>query len=1268
MKKMLVLLFTSGMVYGQVDYVSDIQEDIFDNNCTSCHQNGGAYQNGLDLTSYDNLMAGDSENGPVIIPGDHASSLLWQKVNSGVMPPGNNEDLNSDEIDLIAAWIDEGALETPAVDVTGLFFSEYGEGSSNNKYLEIYNGTDSGVDLTGLAFPNVANDPATVGEYEYWNTFPDGATVAVGDVYVIAHGEADEAILAEADFTFTYLSNGNDGFCLVEGDEGAYTIVDCIGDWNGNPGDGWDVAGVSEATMNHTLVRKASVTEGNGGDWDSSAGTNEDDSEWIVLDENTWDYLGSHPHDFSNDDIAIEITSPSAGETVFSSEIQVEFSVSNFNVGAVGSGADGHIHYQYEGGDVGMHESTDPIELTNLTEGEYTLGLWLVDDDHQPLDPNVADTVTFTVSLAFTAIYDIQYVADPDEDDASTLNGQEVTINGVVTAEFWGSDQYRYMHVQDAEGPWNGIVCFEYDGWHLFDWVDDNGSSVPGPAEGDQVTLSGIVEEYYNLTELNNITSGIVHGPADEMIAPSVISVSDIGEAYEGCLIEVNDVSVSDPDLGYGEWEFTDGTNAALCDDKWDYFYYPETDQELAAIVGVLDYNYSNYKLQPRLARDVVEADGNPVRLQRIQQVLYSDLMKAGEDEESDMSYMVEETVTIEGIVTMPSGLSYAGAGVKFIFADVHGGPWSAILSYDPDSSAFPTLFEGDLIQATGYISEYTTGPANMTELFITEPINIIDFEQPLPAVDTVNTGDLRWPTEAEQWGNVMVRIEDGIVTNNDLAYEVFAVDDGTGSVLVDDDSDSIAAYFETVGPPPVGSLLQSMEGWLYHHYGSNDDSTAYKLCPLYVEDIEFGSGPPSITGLSREPCAPTSSDTEVAVSCVIMDNSTISEALVHYSVDGGDYVSVAMTSDDDSTFTGVIPVTSDNTVYYYITATDDGADQSEPKTSVYPYDIEHEQLGFHVTDDLTVGMIQETPWPAGNTLYEGCNVTLTGIVTADTAQYNSVYSAYALQNGSGQWNGLVFDTDAIVQISRDDDVSVTGLITEYAHGDEYGYQLDGNTRLINADVTVNSSGNDTPAPLVASCEDLTQTAEEVESYEGVLVKLENVTVSSVNAYDWSITDGTGSEALIDDDMANMAAHNFMSTLAEGQELESVMGIFNFSYGTYKVQIRDLDDLGQTVGIDDDVKVNPYEYALHDNFPNPFNPETQIRFSMGGQENVKLVIYDVMGRQVRSLLNGESYTPGFHVVNWNGLDNRGQKVPSGMYIYRIKAGDFIADKKMLLVK
>ena len=1190
---------------------------------------------------------------------------------SGLVTGGNSGNRGDD----VYTFSIDVPSQTP-LDLTGLLFSEYGEGSSDNKYLEIYNGTDAEVDLTNLAFPNVANDPTTQGDYEYWNTFPEGAAVAVGDVYVIAHPDADGIILDQADYTFQYLSNGNDGFCLVDGTEDSYAILDCIGDWNGNPGDGWDVAGISEATMNHTLVRHSSIVEGNSGDWDSSAGTNEENSEWIVLDQNIWDYLGSHPHDMDNDTPLISIVSPENGSTLFTNELAVEFSVSNFTIGSTGDDVDGHIHYSLDSGDPVMYYTTDPISISDLSLGAHTFSLWLVDNNHNPLDPFVGDTIDFTIAEqnTVTSIYDIQYVEDPDTDDASPLNGQEVTIQGIVTAEFWGSDQYRYMFVQDSEGPWNGIVCFEYGGWDSFSWVDETGTAHPGPAEGDEVTLTGTVEEYYNLTELTDVSSGIVHGESESELTPSFISVSEIGEAYEGCLIAVEDVVVTNPDLGYGEWEFSDGESTARCDDKWDYFYYPEEGHQLADIEGVLDYNFSNYKLQPRLARDVVE-DGI-TRIQRIQQVLYSDLMKTPYDTESDKSYLLGDTVTVEGIVTMPTGLSNAGDGVKFIFADRNGGPWSAVLSYDPDSSAFPNLFEGDLVQLTGYVYEYTpqNGEAvsNMTELFITEPINIIDFEQPLPYVDTVQTGDLRWPTEAEQWGNVMVRIEDAVVTNNNLTYDVFEADDGSGEILVDDDSDSLAAYFQEppagVGPPPIGTFISSMEGWVYHHYGSYEDSNTYNLCPLYPEDIEFGSGPPVIMSLSRNPCAPVSSDSEVEVSCVIIDNSIIFEALIHYSVDGGAYNTATMSSQDDSVFTGIIPVANNNTVFYYVSATDDGADQSEPKTSIYPYDIEHEQLGFHVTDDLTISMIQETPWSSGNTFYNGCNVSLSGIVTADTAQYNSVYSAYALQDGTGQWNGLIFDTDEIVQLTRGDDVSITGLITESAIGDEFGYELDGNTRLINASVTINSSGNDSPTPLVTSCEDLSQTADEVESYEGVLVKLNNVTVSAVNQYDWAITDASGFEALIDDDMATMEADNMMSTLAEGQELEYVMGVFNFSYGTYKVQIRDVNDLGSMGGVNNDVEINPYAYALYDNFPNPFNPETQIRFSIGGQENVKLVIYDMMGRQVRTLINGDSFSAGFHVVNWNGFDTKGQRVPSGMYIYRIKAGDFISDKKMLLVK
>ena len=153
----------------------------------------------------------------------------------------------------------------------GIFISEYSEGGSgfgSEKYLEIYNGTGAEIDLSNYAYASTTNDPTTVGEYEYWNNFSDGAVLAPGDVYVIAHPDAAEDISVHADQTNQYLSNGDDGYCLVEGVESSYTIVDCIGDWNGDPGSGWAVAGVNNATKDHTLVRKSSVTTGNP-DWPS---------------------------------------------------------------------------------------------------------------------------------------------------------------------------------------------------------------------------------------------------------------------------------------------------------------------------------------------------------------------------------------------------------------------------------------------------------------------------------------------------------------------------------------------------------------------------------------------------------------------------------------------------------------------------------------------------------------------------------------------------------------------------------------------------------------------------------------------------------------------------------------------------------------------------------------------------------------------------------------------------------------------------------------
>ena len=174
------------------------------------------------------------------------------------------------------------------------------------------------------------------------------------------------------------------------------------------------------------------------------------------------------------------------------------------------------------------------------------------------------------------------------------------------------------------------------------------------------------------------------------------------------------------------------------------------------------------------------------------------------------------------------------------------------------------------------------------------------------------------------------------------------------------------------------------------------------------------------------------------------------------------------------------------------------------------------------------------------------------------------------------------------------------------------------------------------------------------------------MTVSSVNSFDWSVVDGSGVECLIDDDMATMEANSFMSGLEEGTTLTNVSGIFNFSFGTYKIQIRDMADLGQ-LGIDDDFAGIAREFALYPNFPNPFNPETRIRFQLAENSDVKLMVYDVLGRKVRTLVS-DRMNAGHHVINWDGLNDAGTDVASGMYVYRIKAGNFIAHRKMLLVR
>ena len=88
---------------------------------------------------------------------------------------------------------------------------------------------------------------------------------------------------------------------------------------------------------------------------------------------------------------------------------------------------------------------------------------------------------------------------------------------------------------------------------------------------------------------------------------------------------------------------------------------------------------------------------------------------------------------------------------------------------------------------------------------------------------------------------------------------------------------------------------------------------------------------------------------------------------------------------------------------------------------------------------------------------------------------------------------------------------------------------------------------------------------------------------------------------------------------------------------------------------------SPLEFGLLQNYPNPFNPATQIRYEVLRTSHVRLVVYDLLGREVAVLVN-EQKLPGYHQIQWNTT------VPSGIYFYRLQAGGFVETKKLVLLR
>jgi hypothetical protein len=109
-----------------------------------------------------------------------------------------------------------------------------------------------------------------------------------------------------------------------------------------------------------------------------------------------------------------------------------------------------------------------------------------------------------------------------------------------------------------------------------------------------------------------------------------------------------------------------------------------------------------------------------------------------------------------------------------------------------------------------------------------------------------------------------------------------------------------------------------------------------------------------------------------------------------------------------------------------------------------------------------------------------------------------------------------------------------------------------------------------------------------------------------------------------------------------------------------------MNDVMEVVGVAMD-GVLPAEYALSQNYPNPFNPTTTIEYALPEMSDVSFIIYNIRGQKIREIALS-SQPAGFYNYTWNGTDAQGIQVSTGVYLYAVRAGNYVETRKMLYLK
>lgn len=583
-------------------------------------------------------------------------------------------------------------------------------------------------------------------------------------------------------------------------------------------------------------------------------------------------------------------------------------------------------------------------------------------------------------------------------------------------------------------------------------------------------------------------------------------------------------------------------------------------------------------------------------------------------------------------------------------------------------------------------------------------------------AVDSLAVGTKPLPSRGEKYEGMYVVVRNVTVNTVDLSSGRFTFVDASGNQggIYDGSGWYTLRGHKITGskysPPPVGTQLSYVRGVILPQprTGTAGDYTIMPLYPgpsertgsTYPGDIKVGKFAPSITNVFRasSPWRPTDAVNVTYRAKDLNTNGNVDSTFFAYKFGSGPLVKtkVALAA-GDSLYRFTIPAAGgDSLVSYYVEAYAGGVYGASPDPTT-PLFYQIRAAG------LTIKDIQFTPYVNGASGFAFDTVTVRGIVTADTSDYKEIPGSgfganrprLFMASGTGAWNGIaMFGSAASVGIDtlqRGDSVEVRGIVSE----------LNGRTNIQVLTVTLLKRGATVPAPNSVSISgsgslsyDLTNPPvsgnKTFEQWEGCLVKLTNPYLVQMNAdnalntgshfgefflssvglgvknsnFGIRVNDGGTNSYYADTSFASYLKSKPWKTIQipMGAKIAFLTGMLDYSFGFYKLEPRTNADFGAITGVYQVADALPKQYELTQNYPNPFNPSTTIQFSILEAGKVSLKVFNVLGQQVATLVDGV-HNAGRYNVTFDA-----SSLSTGVYFYQLQLENFRMVKKMMLLK